>query len=155
MTECAMDLYQRALDQVSKAVLAGDFAAYVAMLDLPYLVHTLQADLVSHSPAEIEPTFRNMHAGLVEMGATHYERVAREAHFALPDRIEGRHFTHVIANGERLVAPWEAQTALVRRPGGWRFCEASYPFRTDQLPLTAEVMATAGLPVMAGSRAAR
>lgn len=141
-----LSIYQEALDAVSQATLAGDFAAYLARMDLPYLMVTARADFVLRRPEELKPTFRNVHDALRRHGATHYERVARSASFSRSDRIDGVHFTHVIANGERIVAPWAARQALVRRADGWKFTEAHYPFDIDDLPLTEADLRAATLP---------
>lgn len=135
-----LSIYQDALDVVSRATLAGDFAGYLEMMDLPYLLCTLEADFVLHTPEELEPVFRSVHDALQKNEATHYERIAREASFARADRIEGWHFTHVIAHGERVIAPWAARQALVLRPQGWRFSEAHYPFHADRLPFSEAVL---------------
>jgi hypothetical protein len=129
-------LYQRALDAVSAAVLANDFAAYLACIDLPYLVRTTRAQFVLTTAAELEPTFRTLSGTLARSGVTHYERVAREAGLVHPDRIEGWHHTHMIANGERIIAPHPARQALVRRGDRWLFSEAGYPLQTAQWPLS-------------------
>lgn len=133
-------IYQAALNDVSAAVLAGDYAAYLRRIDLPYLLSTLEADLVLHSAEDLRPTFDAVHDMLHRNGATHYERIAREAAFTRADRIEGWHFTHVIAGGQRVIAPWAARQALVLRADGWRFSEADYPFRTSTLPPTEAVL---------------
>ncbi len=139
-------IYQRALDAVSVAVLSGDFTAYLAMLDLPYLVRLTDADIVLTQAAELEPTFRALSQGLARRGVSHYERVAREAQFQRMDRIVGRHFTHMIAGTDRIAAPHASAAALVRREGGlWRFTEASYPFLRADWPLT-ETMIFAATP---------
>jgi hypothetical protein len=83
----ALALYQAALDAVSDAVLAGDFAAYAAMIDLPYLVRTETARLVVTAQADLRPTFDALHGGLRARGVQHYKRLAREAVFARAGRI--------------------------------------------------------------------
>lgn len=135
-----LDIYQDALDAVSRATLAGDFPAYLAKMDLPYLLCTLEADFVLHGPEDLRPVFRSVHDALRANKATHYERIAREASYARADRIEGWHFTHVIADGERVIAPWAARQVLVRRPQGWLFSEAHYPFHADRLPFSEEML---------------
>ena len=131
-----LDLYQSRLDTVSAATLAGDVQAYMACIDFPYLLRTIRAEFVLATPAELEPTFWTVHRTLKANGVTHYERVARTAHMTRPDRIEGQHFTHMISNGERIVAPHPAWQALVRRGDSWLFSEASYPLDTADWPLT-------------------
>lgn len=134
-------IYQRALDTVSAAVLAGDFSAYIAMIDLPYLLRLTDADLVLTSADEARAIFRTLSQGLAQRGVTHYERLAREAQFQRPDRIVGWHFTHMIASGERIQPPHAASAALVRRESGaWRFTEASYPLSSAAWPLDPSVI---------------
>ena len=41
-----LTIYQQALDAVSAAVMADDFAAYMARIDLPYLLCTRLSDFV-------------------------------------------------------------------------------------------------------------
>ena len=75
----ACSSYQEALNTVSQAVLTGDFFRYAAMIDLPYLVHTADADLLVTTTADLRPAFDAVHQGLTSRGVTHYERVARSA----------------------------------------------------------------------------
>jgi hypothetical protein len=131
-----LGLYQQALDVVSRAVLAGDFAGYLAMIDLPYLVQTNTANIVLTTPEDLRGTFDVLHQGLRKRGVTHYERVAREADYVGTNRIEGLHFTNMIANGERIAAPHGSQQSLVRRGAIWRFSEARYPFSDASWPWT-------------------
>jgi hypothetical protein len=119
-------IYQRALDAVSRAVMAADFDTYAAMIDLPYMIHTARADLLVSSPADLRPTFDALSQGLRARGVTHYERVARAADYVARDRIEGWHHTHALAEGEPLAYPHVARHTLVRRGDRWLFSEAQY-----------------------------
>jgi hypothetical protein len=123
-----LTIYQDALNVVSEAVLAGDFDRYAAMIDLPYLVHTADADLLVKTTADLRPTFFALRDGLMARGVTHYERVARQADYVDRDRIEGWHHTHVLAHGERLAYPHVASHTLVRRGESWLFSQARYSF---------------------------
>ena len=138
-----LSIYQDRLDVVSSAVLNGDFDTYLRALDLPYLFCTLEADFVLRSPDEVAPVFNGLVAILRRNGVTHYERLAREADLVRPDRIEGWHYSHLIAQGERITAPYAACCALVRRGDRWLVTEAYYPFHTDRLPLSEEVLRAA------------
>jgi hypothetical protein len=128
-------IYQRALDAVSAAALAGDFPSYAAMIDLPYLVHTETARLLVTSEDALRPTFDNLHRALTARGVTHYERVAREAAYAAANRIEGWHFTHMIADGVHAAPPHSARQVLVCRDGIWRFSEAQYAIEASDWPV--------------------
>jgi hypothetical protein len=125
-----LTVYQSALDAVSRAVLAGDFEAYAAMIDLPYLIHTAVADLLVTTTADLRPTFDALSQGLKARGVTHYERVARAADYAARDRIVGWHQTHALSDGEPLAYPHVARHTLVRRGDRWLFSEAQYDMLT-------------------------
>ena len=130
-----LTIYQNALNIVSEAVLAGDFRRYVGMIDLPYLVHTATSDLLVETTAELLPTFLSLHEGLRDRGVTHYERVARSADY-VDDRIEGWHYTHMIADGQAVNCPYAASQTLVRRGRVWLFSEARYDsLKGDRWPL--------------------
>lgn len=121
-----LTIYQDALDTVSAAVLAGDFEAYAAMIDLPYLIHTATTDLLVSTREDLRPTFDALSQGLKARGVTHYERVARAADYVARDRIEGWHHTHILIDGEPLAYPHVSRHKLVRRGEGWLFSEAQY-----------------------------
>lgn len=141
-----LTIYQDALDTVSVAVLRGDFDAYAAMIDLPYLIHTNAARLLVSTREDLRPTFTALHGLLRDRGVTHYERVARAADYVAPDRIDGWHFTHQLAQGAPVAPPHRSRHILVRRSDVWHFSEAYYateanrwPVPTDQLFPQAQV----------------
>lgn len=135
-----LDVYQEALDAVSRAVLAGDFDAYAVRIDLPYLVHTETARHLVVSREDLRPTFQALHETLRDLGVTHYERVAREADYVQRDRIEGWHHTHLISHGERVTCPHASRQAIVRRGDVWLFSEAHYNIRANRWPVTRDVL---------------
>jgi hypothetical protein len=128
-------IYQTALNTVSEAILAGDFDAYAGMIDLPYLVHTALADLLITARDDLRGTFDALSLGLKARHVTHYERVARSADYVGRDRIEGQHFTHMIADGERIASPTAARQVIVRRGDLWLFSEAHYPVAASRWPM--------------------
>lgn len=136
----ALDIYQRGLDQVSQAVLTRNFDGFRTAVDLPYLVRTLQANILLKTEADLAELFRSVSGSIAARGATHYERVAREARFTRPDRIEGRHFVHLLANGQHLAQPWASRQAMIRRADGWKFTEATFPFAAPGLPFGEEML---------------
>lgn len=129
-----LTIYQEKLDCVSRAIMANDFPAYIANIALPYLIHTNRATFTLMQDEDFLDTFHNMHTGLVERGVTHYERVGREARYVGRDRIEGLHYTHMMAGEERTTAPHASRMVLVRTAVGWRFSEARYPIENDSWP---------------------
>jgi hypothetical protein len=134
-----LTIYQQALDAVSKAVMASDFDAYAAMIDLPYLIHTATSDLLVSTRDALRPTFEALSQGLRARGVTHYERVARAADYVARDRIEGWHHTHILIDGEPLAYPHVSGHKLVRRGERWLFSEAQYDVITaSRWPLSDE-----------------
>jgi hypothetical protein len=133
-----LDIFQQALDAVTRAFRAADFDAYMALLDLPYLVQTRTATHLITSAEQMRPTFDALAQGLKARGISHYERVARSADYVARDRIEGWHHSHLIADGEPLAYPHLSRHALVRRGGRWLFSEAQYDMiEAADWPLTA------------------
>jgi hypothetical protein len=131
-----LTIYQSALDVVSEAVLVGDFAAYAAMIDLPYLVLTETAQLLVTTTDDLRPTFDALHAGLKAREVRHYKRLAREAVYARTGRIEGWHYSHMLGETDFAVPSRRARQVIVLRDGRWLFSEARYPIATDQWPMT-------------------
>jgi hypothetical protein len=130
-----LTIYQDALNVVSDAVLKGDFVAFMAMFDLPYLMYTDTWRLLSTDEADLYPMFQTLHNELKSRGVTHYERVAREADYVARGRIQGRHFTHQVAHGVYVAPPHSGQETLVQRADRWLFSEAYYPTRTTAWPM--------------------
>lgn len=122
-----LDLYQQALDRVSAAIFAGDFDTFARQIDLPYLVETMNGRYLITATEDLRETFLTLSRGLAARGVTHYERVAREADYVHRDRIEGRHATHLIANGERIITPKIVRHTIVRRGENWLFSDVWYP----------------------------
>jgi hypothetical protein len=131
-----LDIYQNELNRVSQAILAGDFDSYADRIDLPYLIHTLNARLLVATRDDLRSTFQALHEALREQGVTHYERVARGADFVHRDRIEGWHQTHLISRGARVNYPHVSRHAIVRRGDAWLFSEAHYQITADRWPVT-------------------
>ncbi|RYI35174.1 MAG: hypothetical protein EON48_01250 [Acetobacteraceae bacterium] len=130
-----MAKYQRALNVVSKAILEGDFETYLAQIDLPYLVHTETARHLMSSADDLRATFETLSRGLAARGVTHYERIARTADYVASNRIEGLHYTHLIANGSHVAYPHSSRHAIVRRGTRWLFSEAHYQITITTWPL--------------------
>jgi hypothetical protein len=135
-----LDIYQQALDVVSNAVMAGDFDTYTAQIDLPYLILTYNGRHLITRAEDLRQTFETLSRGLAMRGVTHYERVAREADYVGRDRIEGRHFTHFIAHGERVLHPKAVRQTIVRRGENWLFSDVCYPIDAPVWPFDDKTM---------------
>lgn len=104
-----LSIYQQALDAVSGAVMASDFDAHAAKIDLPHLIHTAKADLLVSSAADLRPAFDALSQGPMARGVTRPERVARSADHVARDRSDGWRHAHVRADGAPLLATVKAK----------------------------------------------
>ena len=129
-------LYQDALDAVSRAVLTGDDKLYLSRMSLPYALTTHRGHFVITDRDEVVAIFQTLSASLREKGVTDYVRITREARYLRPDVIEGLHFTHILCNGERITQPHASRQRLVLQSGEWRFAAAFYGIENDTLPIT-------------------
>jgi hypothetical protein len=129
-----LNIYQRALNTVSAAVVAGDFDLYARQIDLPYLIQTMNGRHLITAVEDLRSTFDALSRGLASRGVTHYERVARKAEYVHRDRIEGQHSTHLIADGERIIHPKAVRQSIVRRGSSWLFSDACYPIDAPNWP---------------------
>lgn len=129
-----LTIYQDALNLVSDAVMSGNFDLYAAQIDLPYLILTYNGRHLIMKAEDLRVTFENLSRGLAQRGVTHYERVAREADYVGRDRIEGRHFTHLIVHGERILHPKAVRHTIVRRGNRWLFSDVCYPIDAPVWP---------------------
>jgi len=141
-----LTIYQTALDVVSEAVLAGDFVAYAAMIDLPYLVLTDNAQMLITREADLRPTFEALHHGLKARGVDHYKRLARRADYVAQGRIEGWHVTHVLSAEDFATPSRSARQVIVLRDGRWLFSEAQYPIAADRWPLSDSMLFADPIP---------
>ncbi len=121
-----VEIFQQALDAVTRAVRDRDFDAYMELIDLPYLVQTRSATHLVTEAEGLRPSFLALADGLGSRRITHYERVARKADYVARDRIEGWHHSHLISDGEPLALPHLSRHVLVRRDDSWLFSEAQY-----------------------------
>lgn len=145
-----LTIYQQVLDIVSNAVMTGRFDLYAALIDLPYLVHTDTARFLITTVEDLHPTFDTLSQGLAARGVTHYERVARAADYVDRDRIEGLHYTYLIANGESVAYPLASRHAIVRRGEVWFFSEAHYRLKADSWPIEEKVIFSASAMAIPG-----
>lgn len=149
-----LQIYQEALDLVSSATLSGDFERYLTMIDLPYLIHTETSRFLISEGEDLRATFTTVARGLAAREVTHYERIARTADFVDRNRIEGHHYTHLIADGERITHPHASRHAIVRRGDRWLFSEAHYAIKADRWPFDDATIFSAGPLTVPGRGAA-
>jgi hypothetical protein len=122
MTENAMDIYQRNLDEVAQAIWEKNFEAALAHFAFPKHMATPDADVTIHEPEAMLQALAELRESLSRIGATAFLRICKEAVFDPrdEDRIIGSHVSYVLRGGTNVVPPYTSRMVLVRQPDGWK-----------------------------------
>lgn len=120
MTQSARDIYQLALDIVSRALMAGDMDTCLRFLAVPQHLRTLDAERVIKTDDEMRIALAGYRAFILDHGATSYIRLCEEARFETPNTIIGTHQSHLIAGGRVMIEPYMVEMTLKRQGPLWR-----------------------------------
>jgi hypothetical protein len=115
----AVAILQTYLDDMSTAVMTGDFAAYQAGVVLPFHLVTQSENVSLATADDLRVGFESFHAMLKSQRVTNYIRLVEGAQLLDPDLIVGRYITHVIAGGMRVFDPFSSQITLRQIDGRW------------------------------------
>lgn len=115
-----MALYQGFLNALTDATLMRDFAAYVALCDLPYTAHSNNVDTQMNSPDDVRPFFDMTVAMIDGDPADTFERVADNAQFLGSDLICGYHDTSFFRDGVPVMDTIKCRMILKRRGIQWK-----------------------------------
>lgn len=115
----ALNIYQAHVDALSRAMMARDFEAFAAKIQLPLLIKHVGAEQLIKTEDEMATHFHGLHATLKSQGVTDFIRIAEEATYRADDVIEGTHITHILQSGKRLVQPYPNHLRLERINGEW------------------------------------
>lgn len=128
-------MFQTFLDDVTIAVMAGDFDTFAAHVSLPFHLVTESARLVVTTEADLRAGFDDFQQTLKVQHVTDMIRLAESAAFLSEDQISGRYVTHLLANGHRAVPPFSSQMELRREAGIWRTASISNSLYNHRWPL--------------------
>jgi hypothetical protein len=121
MTASAAEIYQAFLDEGSRMIMAGDFAAVARSMVYPQTMETSDGILSYDGPSDMEHAAASFRAFLATMGATDYHRVCDFAEIdAEGTVISGEHTTYVIRGGQFAVPPYRNRMWLRLDEGVWR-----------------------------------
>jgi hypothetical protein len=132
--QAAQAIYQKVLDLLSHAALRGDTEILTRHIRLPFALATERGECVLTTEPELIAYCLSFTESLRRLGATDYVRIAREARFLGPDRIEGVHYSHTIRRAERLIAPYASRMLIERKDGVWAVVKANHTLRNEKLP---------------------
>ncbi len=118
MTADPLAIYQGVLDNTSAALIARDDAAFLRHIIYPHTLVTETQTLHIPDRATALHHFLRFSDSLAALGITEYIRIADHAAFDGPDKIAGRHKSHLIRGAVRAVPPFNNEITLERIEGG-------------------------------------
>lgn len=128
-------IVQSCLDEVSAAVLHDDWPTYRDSISLPFAV-------ISHDESKIVTTEEDLRAGfdsfrdtLRAQKVTDYIRLVEQAWRIDHDLISGSYVSHIIAGGQRIVAPFKSLMTLRLIGNHWRAASVTNGLGNSRWPL--------------------
>jgi hypothetical protein len=131
----AAALLQSHLDEVATAILANDWATYRDGICLPCAVVSHdESKVVSHED-ELRAGFDTFRATLLAQRVTDYIRLVDSASRLDRDLISGSYVSHIIAGGQRVVAPFRSLITLQLVGNRWRAASVTNGLANSRWPL--------------------
>ena len=115
-----IDVFQKHLDQVSSAFMAGDFDSYMRLVAIPLVVITDTATAVVTDPKDFRLGFEIYVSKLKTERATDLIRLASGVTSYGPNLLTGRYETHILRSGQRIFGPHLSALTLRKDPDGWK-----------------------------------
>ncbi len=110
----ALAIYQRHLDTLTRALLAGRFEDFVINLSFPHKVVTTSNHFIAEGAEDTRHMFDDYLACLRAEGITDLIRIAQDARFVSDDEITGTHISHRMRGANRVMDPYHNHLRLVR-----------------------------------------
>jgi ketosteroid isomerase-like protein len=132
----SVSILQTWLDDVGRAVLAGDYDTYLRHVVLPFANVNPVATLIVTTEAELRTGFDVFVDMLRHQRVTDYIRLVSEAHTIGEAMIAGSYVTNILANGQRVVPPFTS-TVVLRRSGDghWQAATIANPLAATAWPI--------------------
>ena len=134
MSEAAAIL-QSYLDEVTKAVLAGDWETYRDGVTLPCAVVSHNESKVVETEEDLRAGYDSFRATLLGQKVTDYIRLVEDASFLDRDLISGSYLTHILAGGHRILAPFKSIMVLRLVGNRWRAASVTNGLANSRWPL--------------------
>ena len=131
-----LDLFQKHLDAISAALMAGDFYAYMRLVTVPLVVVTDKATAVISDEQEYRYGFDNYAGMLRTERATDLVRLASAVSELAPNLITGRYETHILRTGQRIYGPFKSALSMRCEDDIWKVCSVVNPAHADKWPLS-------------------
>jgi hypothetical protein len=131
----AAQIMQGYLDDLSAAVLTGDWETYRRHVALPFTLVTETATLIVDTEENLRAGFDSFHNMLQFQRVTQYIRLVETAVELGEGLISGRYTSHVIAGAYRIVPPFTSTTTLRLTGNTWRAVSITSAISNMQWPV--------------------
>ncbi|SMX29134.1 hypothetical protein TRP8649_03266 [Pelagimonas phthalicica] len=119
----AIELYQRHLDPLSKAIIEGDLTRFVAGMSVPHVLRTVDSHIRIESQDALKTGAAQYLHAIREKGITRIDRLCKSAIFLSETEIEGFNSVRAYHGNEPAILPFLARMKLEFREGAWRVSE--------------------------------
>lgn len=131
----AMQIMQSYLDELSTAVLVGDWDTYRSHVAMPFTLITETATLVVDTEENLRAGFDNFHNMLKFQKVTHYIRLVDTAVELGDMLISGRYTSHVMAGAHRIIPPFRSNMTLRLNGNRWSAAAITSSISNMQWPI--------------------
>jgi hypothetical protein len=121
----ALPEYSGFLEEMTAAMLDGDFEGWAALFRFPCDLHYDTGDYTVPTTEAARGVFDTMRTALEKAGADRIERQASFAAFIADDRLLGYHDTSLTGGGTVRIGPIKSRMQLLFEDGRWRCCSAT------------------------------
>lgn len=119
MAQDPMAFYQQFLNHLGDALMAQDAPAFLRHIFLPHVIETEDTRILIEDIQTAQHHFEGFCQSLIAQKVDAYTRVAREARFDGPDRLNGRHDTYITSSGKLVTPVFSNKITLERRGDIW------------------------------------
>ena len=131
----APTLLQSYLDDVATAVMQGDWSSYESRICLPFYLITHTANLTVATEVDLRKGFDAFRETLKLQHITDYIRLVETASQLDPDLITGQYMTHLLAGGQRVIAPFRSSITLRLIGNHWRAASITNALANSRWPI--------------------
>lgn len=116
--------FQTIGDQLTKALISGDFAQYAALMELPMRITPRDGKAYAlHDMAALRQDFDLYHAIIKTHGVTDIYRQILSFDRQADNKMLFTCITHILVRAHRIVEPFQTRMTLHQRADGWRISE--------------------------------
>ena len=123
------------LDEVADATMRGDWEAYSQAITLPCAVITHDESKIITTQDELRAGFDHFTTTLRTMRVTDYIRLVEQASRLDHDLISGSYISHLIAGGQRIIAPFRSIMTLRLVGNRWKAASITNGLANGRWPL--------------------